>query len=95
MLSQATATSPAQESSLEQEDGKRQQSTFTSPLDGSKEMNTQDTNQQPIDELAWVTGIRLLIIMGAICLVGFLMLLDTSIIATVRGGALIWFLFSQ
>lgn len=88
------ATSPFLERSLEQEDEKGKHELATPPSDDSKEGLSQDLKEQPIDEVPteevqkWVTGIPLLTIMGAICLVCFLMLLDTSIVVTVRATTL-------
>ena len=81
MLSSA---SPTRERSLKQEDEKQRHGTSDPPSDESQEAEVQDANPQLIyDEHKWVTGVPLFTIMGAICLVCFLMLLDTSIIATV------------
>lgn len=62
----------------------REQQTSTSPSENSKE----DLKEAPADGVSneeggtWVTGLSLFTILGAICLVCFLMLLDTSIIVT-------------
>ena len=45
------------------------------------------------EEDQWVSGVKLLAIMGAITLVCFLMLLDTSILVTVKAAALAVLLF--
>lgn len=85
-----TATSPTREQFLEQDAEKRQQQLSTIPLDDFEKDSTQVSTQQPTDEAPseeeprWVTGIQLLTIIAAICLVCFLMLLDTSIIVTVK-----------
>ena len=76
--------SPTGERSLEQEDEKQRHGTSDPSSIEPKEAVIQDVNQQSThDEHQWVTGVPLFTIMGAICLVCFLMLLDTSIIATV------------
>ena len=80
----SSSASPTRERSLEQEDEKQRHGNFDPPSVESQEAEVQDTNQQSTyDEHQWVTGVPLFTIMGAICLVCFLMLLDTSIIATV------------
>ena len=80
----SSAASPTRERSLEQEDEKQRHGTSDPPSDESQEAEVQYANPQSIyDEHKWVTGVPLFTIMGAICLVCFLMLLDTSIIATV------------
>ena len=80
----ALSASPIRGHSPEQENGIKQQNTLHPPSDESKEADSQDVSQQSVqDEHKWVTGIPLLTILGALCLVCFLMLLDTSIIATV------------
>ncbi len=94
MASSATATIPTWEHSLEHETEKRQMELSTPPSDDSEKESTQLPKQELTDqapteeEQKWVTGIPLLIIMGAICLVCFLMLLDASIIVTVKPTAL-------
>ena len=80
----SSSASPIRGDFLEQEDGEQRHRTSDPPSVESKEAEAQCVNQQSTyDEHQWVTGIPLFIIMGAICLVCFLMLLDTSIIATV------------
>ena len=79
-----TTTSPTQEDSFEKEVEMREQQLPTSPSEHSKE----GLKGAPADEISneeggtWVTGLSLFTILGAICLVCFLMLLDTSIIVT-------------
>ena len=80
----SSLASPTRERSREQEDEKQGHVTSEPPSIVPKEADIQDVNQQSThDEHQWVTGVPLFTIMGAICLVCFLMLLDTSIIATV------------
>ena len=80
----SSSASPTRERSLEQEDEKQRHGTSDPPSDESQDAEVEDANPQSIiDEQKWVTGVPLFTIMGAICLVCFLMLLDTSIIATV------------
>ena len=80
----SSSASPTRERSLEQGDEKRRHGTSELPSGESTEAEVQDTNQQSTyDEHQWITGVPLFTVMGAICLVCFLMLLDTSIIATV------------
>lgn len=52
-------------------------------MDHQKE--SQDTIQEPIkgDERVYLTGSKLVIVIGGVVLVCFLVLLDTSIISTV------------
>jgi flagellar biosynthesis protein FliP len=94
MATSTTATYPAWEQSQELEVEKRQHELSTPPSDYSEKESTQTPEQQLTDdarteeEQQWATGIKLLIIMAAITLVCFLMLLDTSIIVTVRATAL-------
>ena len=70
--------------SLEKEDEKVFQDISTPPSEDSKASPSEETSDevQPEAEGNWVTGLPLLTILGAICLVCFLMLLDTSIIVT-------------
>lgn len=80
----SSSASPNREHSLEQGDEKQRHGTSDPPSNESKEAEIQGNNQQSTyDEHQWVTGVPLFTIMSAICLVCFLMLLDTSIIATV------------
>ncbi|SLM41028.1 Tetracycline resistance protein TetB/drug resistance transporter [Lasallia pustulata] len=87
-MASTTVTSATREHSLEQEVETRQQQLTTASLDNSEKGSTQFPKQQLTDnapteeEHQWVTGIQLLTIMATICLVCFLMLLDTSIIVT-------------
>ncbi len=79
-----TTTSPTREDFFEKEEAKREHQSSTSPSEDSKE----DPKEAPADGVpneeggTWVTGLSLFTILGAICLVCFLMLLDTSIIVT-------------
>ena len=78
-----TAASPTREDSSEKEAEMREQRFPASPSETSKE----DLEETPADGISneggtWVTGLALFTILGAICLVCFLMLLDTSIIVT-------------
>ncbi|ERF72998.1 hypothetical protein EPUS_08855 [Endocarpon pusillum Z07020] len=88
MALSTTATSTSREHSLEQADPVRQQEHSTAPSNDSSQKYTHDVKQQPTDQVSteeehkWVTGVPLITIMGAICLVCFLMLLDISIIVT-------------
>ena len=81
------------EHSFESGDENKEKGLSTPASEESKEDSTQDLKQEPAEETPdedtgnWVTGLPLVIILGAICLVCFLMLLDTSIIVTVRGKA--------
>ena len=79
----ATANATWRES-LEKEDKRVPQDISTPPSVDSKESPSEEkTNEvRPVEEGNWVTGFPLLTILGAICLVCFLMLLDTSIIVT-------------
>ena len=80
----SSSASTTRERSLKQEDDKQGNGTSDPPSDESQEAEVQDANQQSTyDEHKWVTGVPLFTITGAICLVCFLMLLDTSITATV------------
>jgi len=84
MASSTMTTSPLREHSFEKEEKMREQQVSTSPSEDSKE----DPKEAPADGVpdgeggTWVTGLPLFTILGAICLVCFLMLLDTSIIVT-------------
>ena len=79
-----TTTPPTQEGSFEKDAEMREQQLPTSPSENPKE----DLKEAPADGISneeggtWVTGLSLFTILGAICLVCFLMLLDTSIIVT-------------
>ena len=79
-----TTTPPIQEDPSEKEVQMMEQQLPTSPSVNSKE----DLKEAPADGIPneeggiWVTGLSLFTILGAICLVCFLMLLDTSIIVT-------------
>lgn len=73
-----------------QNDEKENAEAFTSSSEGSKDGSSQDLKQESAEEAPnedasnWVSGLPLVTILGAISLVCFLMLLDTSIIVTVR-----------
>ncbi|KAL9639043.1 MAG: hypothetical protein Q9164_001178 [Protoblastenia rupestris] len=83
MASSTSTTSPAREHSLEKDDEKRQQQLAEPPpQDSNEDLKEGLTDEVPIEEGNWVTGLPLLTILGSICLVCFLMLLDTSIIVT-------------
>lgn len=79
-----TTTSSLQEDSLEKEVQMRGQQPPASPSETSRE----DPKEAAAEEIpneeggTWVTGVSLFTILGTICLVCFLMLLDTSIIVT-------------
>ena len=81
-------TSPTKEQPSEPEAGKEEAELSTPPSDDLQPESNQDSG--PADtppaslELEWVSGFKLFTIMIAITLVCFLMLLDTSIIVTVR-----------
>ena len=60
-------------------DEQSQHELVTLPLSESK---VALTDEGPTKEREWVSGLPLTIILGAICLVCFLMLLDTSIVVT-------------
>lgn len=57
----------------------------SSPLSMDHQKESQDTIQEPIkgDERVYLTGSKLVIVIGGVVLVCFLVLLDTSIISTV------------
>lgn len=79
-----TTTAPLQEDSFEKEVEMKEQQLPASPSETSRE-DPKETAAEgfPDDEGGtWVTGLSLFTILGAICLVCFLMLLDTSIIVT-------------
>lgn len=79
MASSSTTTStPAWDFSHKQ-DERSQHELVTLPLSESKEVSTDGV---PIKQGQWVSGLPLYTILGAICLVCFLMLLDTSIVVT-------------
>ena len=79
-----TTTSSLQEASLEKEVQMRGQQLPASPSETSREDPKEEAAEDIPDEGGtWVTGVLLFTILGAICLVCFLMLLDTSIIVTV------------
>ncbi|KAK0516386.1 hypothetical protein JMJ35_000989 [Cladonia borealis] len=84
MALSGTTTPPTQEDPSEKEVETREQQLPTSPSEKSKD----DLKEAPADGIpdeeggTWVTGLSLFTILGAICLVCFLMLLDTSIIVT-------------
>jgi hypothetical protein len=50
---------------------------------------TTENNEEADDDYEYITGIKLLIVVSAVTLVAFLMLLDTSIIATVSRAEII------
>jgi len=80
--------SPSPTQSLSSRVEEKQQDTSAPFPDGSEEQSTIVREDQSADtttvEDDWVTGIKLLSITAALCLVCFLMLLDISIIVTVR-----------
>jgi len=79
MASPSTTTStPAGDFSLEQ-DERSQHELVTLPSSESKEVSTDGV---PSEEGQWLSGLPLSTILGAVCLVCFLMLLDTSIVVT-------------
>lgn len=81
MASTSTTTStPAGDFLLEQEErSQHKHELVTLPSSESKEVSTDGV---PIEEGQWLSGLPLSTILGAICLVCFLMLLDTSIVVT-------------
>jgi hypothetical protein len=90
-------TSPTKEQPPEPEAGKEETELSTPPSDDLQPKSDQDSgpaDTPPADpEPEWVSGFKLFTIMIAITLVCFLMLLDTSIIVTVRVKT-IYFLFA-
>lgn len=81
-------TSATKEQPSEPEVGKEEAALSTPPSDELQPESDQDSgpaDTPPADpEPEWVSGFKLFTIMIAITLVRFLMLLDTSIIVTVR-----------
>ena len=90
-------TSPTKEQPSEPEAGKEEAELSTPPSDDLQPESDQDSgpaDTPPADPgPEWVSGFKLFTIMIAITLVCFLMLLDTSIIVTVRVKT-IYFLFA-
>lgn len=88
MASLTTATSPTQEAAYEHEPEKMQQEAPSHSSDGLEEKPVEGPQNEPADgasseeEKEWVTGFKLISIMGAITVACFLMLLDVSIVST-------------
>ena len=81
-MTSSTDSPHAQQDSFDKEEEKKEQKFSTS--ENSKEIPSNAPAEEfPNEEGGtWVTGLPLFTILGAICLVCFLMLLDTSIIVT-------------
>lgn len=76
--SSTTTSTPAMGFPLEQ-DERSQHDLPTLPSSDSKEISTHGV---PTEEEQWLSGVPLSTVLGAVCLVCFLMLLDTSIVVT-------------
>lgn len=85
MEAQTTTTFPTQEQSLEREKEEKQPLSMPSTLQDS-EKDASKTLEQSItgEEHDYITGFKFVIVMVSVTLVVFLMLLDMSIIVTVR-----------
>jgi hypothetical protein len=69
-----------QPSDLQESDVINQPESTTEDLQSPAVNNPADTEEEE-----WVTGLRLVVIVAALTMAAFLMLLDTSIVATVSG----------
>jgi hypothetical protein len=75
----------AQRESLENADTLMEKSVETSP---EREEKLKDDSAASPDESEYITGFKLNIVIAACTMAGFLMLLDTSIVATVSRSLL-------
>ena len=85
------ATMPPQSRNEEEEKATASSSTAGS-VTVSKDLSVENTDPVVLveDEQKYLTGLKLLVTMISITLVGFLFLLDTSIVSTVSWHSLCW-----
>jgi hypothetical protein len=86
MGAQTTTTSPTRDQSLERGEEEKQQPPSMPSTPQDSENDTDKTLEQTTtgEEHEYITGFKLVIAMVSVTLVAFLMLLDMSIIVTVK-----------
>jgi len=85
MEAQTATTSPTWDRSLQREEEKQPSSTPSTPQDPEKDtINDPELKTAAREEQDYITGFKLILVLVSVTLVAFLMMLDMSIIATVK-----------